>query len=270
MLAGEHADAAMPRAWRDDPRWRRVERFAGAWRLMPAERLPHIWLGLAGDGPEDAVPAPFVHLRTEKRTADEARALAAQALEEAPHGALERCMRAAVPTYVGFVAGDPAGRLRVTQPLSVAAALPYLEAIGWPGDRDRLAGLLEIARRWTSHVGLSLNVGAAVEPYLGLEVLNWTKPAGGRAAWEACLDWLIGQGLCTPAKRAALLGWPGLLHSRSAGWRGPGTGAGTGEAVLQTLACNLSHVKLVCPPEAPLEAKAYVDARIGAWGFGGA
>jgi hypothetical protein len=158
--------------------------------------------------------------------------------------------------------------IRITQPLPGSAALSYLNAIGWPGDRRQVVELLETIGRWTTHVGLSLNLGSACEPYLGLEFLNWTKPASSRAIWRACLEWLTRQGLCTADKSVALMDWPRLVHSRATHWSGLLRGkSGEGSGVLRVLTCNLSHVKLVCRPGKPLEAKAYIDVGHSVWKF---
>jgi hypothetical protein len=64
--------------------------------------------------------------------------------------------------------------------------------------------------------------------------------------WAALFDRLEGAGLCCPKKRRAVFAWPG--HEPA-----PGPGGRPGFLVR-----SLSHVKVVCTPDGPLEAKVYL------------
>lgn len=270
ILAGGDREIAMPDAWQDCPQWRQVRQFAQAWQRMPEDHVPLVWLGFDCDPSESTVPLPLLHIRTDRRTADEIHALLRQAvgceLPSLTTRLLTKCFANAIPTFVGVMLGRSTSAIRLTQPLETTEVPRYLDAIGWAGDRERVASLLESIRRWTTHVGLSLNIGATAESYLGLEFLNWTKPASNRRTWKSCLDSLTEWELCTVEKREALLNWPHLIHSRLPQWCGePRDDDATGEHVLETLACDLSHLKLVCRAGLPLEAKAYIDVRHNQW-----
>ncbi|MGH6922653.1 MAG: hypothetical protein ACRED5_02690 [Propylenella sp.] len=273
LLAGEDSELRLPDSWRRHPHWQQVTEFARAWRLMPPGHIPHIWLGFDCGSSETSVPLPLMHLRTDKRSLGEilhlVRDAAGRELPPMTVGTLRTCLEEATATYVGFMFSRSENVIRITQPLLGSAALSYLDAIAWPGDRRQVVGLLETIGRWTTHVGLSLNLESACGPYLGLEILNWTKPASDRATWRACLEWLTRQGLCTADKSVALMNWPRLVHSRSPHWSGllRGKPAEGGDGVLRVLTCNLSHVKLVCRPGEPLEAKAYIDVGHSVWKF---
>jgi hypothetical protein len=64
------------------------------------------------------------------------------------------------------------------------------------------------------------------------------------------LERLVRLGACTPAKRDAVLSWPGFAPC-GFDTRGP-------LRIRSLLGKRLSHLKLACHPERPLEAKAYL------------
>jgi hypothetical protein len=85
-------------------------------------------------------------------------------------------------------------------------------------------------------VHLEFDVDEALGPRIGIVL----APANA-AGWVDLLAALVSHGLCTPAKRDALLVWPGDTD-------------GTSRALRRTL----SHVKLSAAPSGGLEAKAYI------------
>jgi hypothetical protein len=154
--------------------------------------------------------------------------------------------------------------LRWTLPLPIREALPFLRDVEWEGDAARVTRVLDAAAEWTTHVGLSLDVGEGVEPRLGLEMLNWTKPPSPPSAWRACLRTLVERGLCLPEKARDLLHYPGIAHERGDRWPDTiTTSPDYRERVVRTLTRSLLHVKVTVPPDGPLTAKAYLAARHG-------
>jgi hypothetical protein len=150
--------------------------------------------------------------------------------------------------------------LRWTLPLPLESALPFLIEIGWPGDIHQTEHLLTAACAWTTHVGLSLNVGEQIGPYLGLEFLNWTKPLASPAAWRECLETLVRWNLCLPEKARALLDYPGIRHERGDQWS-PSlrTSDDYQEQVVRFLRRGLLHIKLTLSSSASPTAKAYLE-----------
>lgn len=93
---------------------------------------------------------------------------------------------------------------------------------------------------------------------VGMEGSYRRQPAR-EPGWQALLDRLVARDLCTPAQRDAILSWPGHDTARTAAtWPGDSTGA----PLPGTCVYGLSHVKLAMSPERPLQAKAYLIAKL--------
>ncbi len=139
--------------------------------------------------------------------------------------------------------------------------LPLLRDVGWHGDKDTVGSVLKTLTQMVDTVALNVDVGTSVHDKLGFECYFHKKRQPAREPrWSAFLDFLVREGLCTIRKRDALLvypghveedeveSWPGALRRASA-LLGPGH--------VSAFARTLHHVKIVCDPEKPLEAKAY-------------
>jgi hypothetical protein len=88
---------------------------------------------------------------------------------------------------------------------------------------------------------------------------SYLKQPAREPGWLALLDRLVARELCTPAQRDAVLAWPGYDTARTAAtWPGDGQGA----PLPGICAYGLSHVKLAMSPERPLQAKAYLTAKL--------
>jgi hypothetical protein len=209
----------------------------------------------------------LVHFRTDRLDKDALLPVLEGAMEGAMREGVARtawyCLEAApVPAYVGLMTARGGDDLRWTLPLPLDDAVPFLEAVGWEGEVERVRPVLDAAREWTTHTGLSLDVGDGVGPYLGLEFMNWGCPLPGAAVWKACLGTLTAWGACRADKAAALLAYPGISHERGEGWpEGLATGAEHRDNSIRALTRTLLHVKIVLPPGEPLHAKAYLAAK---------
>ncbi|MBW7885000.1 MAG: hypothetical protein H3C34_20665 [Caldilineaceae bacterium] len=246
------------------PAWQRLRHFAQLWAAGQLPPAPHLWLGF-DLAPGVPMPLPLIHVRTDQLQIDAAPHVLAPLLAEqwtpGLAASLERALTAApqMPVYMGCLLARQNPAVRVTQLIAIPDAVAYLRRIGWPGELARVRDLLDPVSMWTTHVGLSLNIGAEVQPYLGLEMLNWTLPPAPRASWRSCLNTLVARGLCTPAKQDALLAYPGLAPVP------PPDGYGeepAGNAVY-TMARNLLHIKLALLADHEIEAKAYLDVHQG-------
>jgi hypothetical protein len=162
---------------------------------------------------------------------------------------------AAVP-YVGIMhpRGERSVRLCVS-PLAGAALLDFLGAIGWPGEIGELERLLRSIPCGSGRTALDaarllqFDILNGVQPRIGLEIpLRQHPQMIDGLAERDFLDALCDLGLCSPAKRDALLRWPG--HSVE---KFP-------HQIWPSLALRrISHVKLVFEPGAPPEAKTYLS-----------
>jgi hypothetical protein len=268
--AGHHLlmEGPWPALWRMHPLWQQLQRFARRWYTGESPAISHIWLGFDLARPHPLL-LPLIHLRTDKVERDGILPLVEQVREASLPGALARtarhCLDAApVPTYIGLLTAREATALRWTLPLPLTEVRGFLDEVGWPGDLPRVIRILDAAGAWTTHVGLSLNIGEQVEPYLGLEFLNWTKPPSGTAAWRACLETLIRWNYCTVDKAHALLRYPGISHEREEHWPPClSTSPAYRERMVRMLSRNLLHIKIALPATAPPHAKAYLAARHG-------
>ena len=93
-----------------------------------------------------------------------------------------------------------------------------------------------------------------ISPRVGLEGSFRGLPRR-EPRWGALFDRLEAAGLCCPTKRRALFAWPGYSTARTAPALWPRQ---DGRPLPGFHVRSLSHVKLVCRPDRPLEAKGYL------------
>jgi hypothetical protein len=264
------------------PAWQRVREFCTAWSV-PASALnagmERIWLefDLDGAGWAESAPSVFLTFDTERAAFPDSFGLALQALPwllgQPPSRplaeALEACFRACtgrvVVSHVGVMLARAGQALRVNVPrLTPSQAPSFLRQVGWPGDLAHVQALLDWVYARADHVTLALDVGAAVSLRLGLECsVDETQPPADQARrWEVMLDDLAARGVCTPARRDAVLAWPGLTLPNAAPQPWPAhliaqsLSAPAGE--FSALRRRISHLKLVHQPAQPWQAKAYL------------
>jgi hypothetical protein len=164
--------------------------------------------------------------------------------------------------------GRPTDAVRlVINDLPFDSLRTFLDRVGWPGaSGEAHAALSPIARLApTPKMMLSLDVGPRIGPRVGLEC---SIPAGpewssGRAGF---LEYLVAEGLCVPAKRAALVAWEGWAHEPDGDAASPEQLAPlsglVGLPARGVFVPGLSHIKVSYQPDRPLEAKAYVAVHL--------
>ncbi|WP_437970527.1 hypothetical protein WMF04_15115 [Sorangium sp. So ce260] len=274
-LAGRRADLELLAT----PAWARVVAFCAEWAdpgSLLHRGVPLLWLEL--DLPDvearsPPVPAPYpfpcidpalpggvAPARPGEASAASAgaaipdqagvirRALALLLGEPVPpavDGALLRCI-ARLPSsgravHVAPLAVRGSAAVRLVVAVAKDDVPGYLARIDWPGSIADIEVLLDSMVPFTSHVSFHLDVGAAVEPMLGLEI---SYPVVD-LRWATVLDRLVALGACSPDKRDAILAWPADARS----WPGRGWPTRLRQGVM---------LKLVHRPGAPLEAKAYL------------
>ena len=255
--------------------WAALDRFRSAHEESAALRrcTRHLGIELDADSPGDSVPAPglFVGLldgtigpigpiRTGVRDAVRAGLPALLGAGGSPSSiaAYERFLdhlpAGSVLHYFGAFSGRAPGvaRFNVQYP-DRDAALAHLTRQG--AAAHRLASVEEVYG-WEARVVLAWDVGPASGDRLGIELL-FDRPSGVAPV----LDRLVERGVCTPAKRDAVLAWPHALQEveaetpwpqplRASERRSPG--------VRSVLFAKLSHLKLVVRSTGE-SAKAYLQ-----------
>ncbi len=278
VLCGEHGDARLAHCVAVDERWRRLQEFAQRWADPSsglARRVPFLFLEFDSDGPRAPVPIPSVfvaldwpldELSAAARQRDQVEGagtepgLAAarkilnllrnQPLAPDVDALLERCFLdvpdGGVVLHVAAMLSRPGASARLSVLLPRGYLRPYLLGLGWQGiaglerlldDYDAHAGFTHL----TSRVQVDFDVGGLTNTRIGITV----RPLD-TGEWRALLAVLVRTSLCTPAKRDALLSWPGI----SVGWL-------PGAAEPRVLQHYISHVKLSCSIAGDRQAKAY-------------
>jgi hypothetical protein len=137
----------------------------------------------------------------------------------------------------------------------------YLQHIGWNDSSPALSRLVSALPHYTDFVVLSFDVSDRIRPRIGLECF-FDQKQQAESRWPLLLDWLVAEGLCTPAKRDALLVWEGFSQKSATPDLWP-SNIDWGDRFLGARAVSLfwrrlNHIKLVYQPGCPLEAKAYL------------
>lgn len=267
-----------------DPAWARIEALMGELlepervRELRYDRIHELWLelDLARETTGSLVPAVFMGLARWDTDAEELRAgtpasvvgalrhLGGAELPANTLAGLERCFTALRPEQhvlqVGAMLSRPERGLRVVaRGFDRAGALAYLRRIGWPGELLRvgneLAGLLPRCER----VALSIDVGSAVGPRLGLEAspsLAWVPGRDPRCA--GLLDHFVARGLCSAGEAEGLLAWGGRTT-----WGAVSPGLERLGLPVPSIARGINHFKLVLEPEREPFVKAYFGVHLG-------
>ncbi|AEI68655.1 hypothetical protein [Corallococcus macrosporus] len=280
LLAGEHPHASLPAPLFDAPEWRRIRDFARGWSepdgLLDRE-VDAFWLEFDLDAPVASPPLPIVFLCTRDQPVAVSEALHRQKSEtyratlhaglpllrgdDAPltpelQREMDVCINALPPgahLYAACVMMSRRSKnLRFTlKNVPPERIVSYLEAVAWPGDfqqlRDTLAWVLPLG---VNRFMLNLDLSPRLLPTLGLECSfqGRAQPAE-EPRWQLLLDALVTRGLCAPARRDALLAWPGRTQIQLP------AGSAVRESVFDK---RLAHVKLGLTGAPLIEAKAYL------------
>jgi len=281
-LAGHPSGATFLR----QPHWRRLRDFCVAWADVSSvlhREVRNVWIEL-DVGPSGAVaPTANVFMGLQhgiRRSGCEAvipgprpiqaalRALAGRWMSDSVAHSLFGCVDRLPPQadvfQIGAMAAREDGPLRICiSGLAPGQIVPYLSEIGWPGDRRQVATLAGDLERLVSRIDLALDLSDQIGPRIGLECPFLPRRAPRfHARWEAFVAYLAERGLCSTAKRDALMSYPGFSHERTESERWPQAlldlSAFLGSARLSTVVRALHHVKISCQSGCPLEAKAYL------------
>lgn len=215
--------------------------------------VSEIWLEFDVDGQPSKVPIPCVFLGLDREAACNAQSLLEIALKLLEHRAsshlesnLHLCLDA-LPTdakiiFIGAMLSRQSDAVRViVRGIPPAQLSAYLTHIGWTGSVNELEEVISPLSGLVDNIIPSFDVGDTVFSRIGLECYLTNLPQH-EPRWQLFLDHLVTTGLCTPAKRNALLAWPGYDQKAFFGR-------------------FITHIKIVCQPGIPLEAKGY----LGLW-----
>ncbi|MBO9499211.1 MAG: hypothetical protein J7483_07120 [Novosphingobium sp.] len=219
-----------------------------------------------------AAPSVFLSLPQDREAALEVALAALKLLRASPVPAgmadtlvrcFEGCEGDAHVGAIGVMLSRPLDVVRVNvkrlRPHQVA---PFLEQIGWPGDRARAAALFAANVRKVDRVTLALDVGVAPLARIGFECFLDDQP-GRDLRWRTVFDELVAEGLWSSEKADAFLRAPRDFLPGTA--PGPWPDAMIRKSILRdqtefsSFARRAVHYKIV---EAPgvREAKAYLGA----------
>lgn len=279
MLAGEHAPFPPPLL--EVPLWQRVHDFCREW-ATPASalhtRVPLVWFEFDhAEGVPSSRPSPsfcFCLDRTYLQRGPWSQRYPSlnnhQDKDLAKHG-LQLLLDQPLPQQharvfdLCFDALPEGGRIIhisamiARQPSMVklygvvptAQLVPYLTRLGWPGSLHELAAIMAefcTADTVDHNTYLDLSLGASISPRLGLAFAQQQieQLPGQDVTRRALLDRCVQHGLCSPAKRDALVHWPGRFRAVFPG------------DALPTRFRKWLDIKLVYQPGQPLEAKGYL------------
>ena len=134
----------------------------------------------------------------------------------------------------------------------------------WEGTATDLEEVRTALGNRTDDLVLSIDIGDQLLARVGFECFPGALAAEVKQ-WKPLLDGLVDAGLCSDAKRSALLEWPGYTTPEEIDGDWPDAmivdSLLSRPDELSVLGRRLNHVKLVCEPGRRLQAKAY-------YGFG--
>jgi hypothetical protein len=171
------------------------------------------------------------------------------------------CSDGAYITDLGIMLSRHSEAVRINvSGITPAQLQDYLSCIQWQGPANDLETTFMHLLGFVDHVVLCLDVGTKVYTKIGLECF-FDKASGKEPPWATFLDNLVENGLCTPAKRDALLTWPGYTDPTTCA--APWPDNLIVESMLKEsdkfslFHRELSHIKINYQPNHPLEAKGY-------------
>lgn len=264
----------LPERFLADPVWQFFQEFCHEWALPTSslhQAIKDIWLEFDVAQQPSQIPMPciFLGLNSEAHSVNW---LIELALKLSQHSSpllesnLQLCADAlpagASISHLGAMLSRSAKGVRVNVcGISAEQLSDYLKQIGWSDPSDTFSSLVSTLPRFTDFITLSFDVGDRVYPRIGLECFLKEQPKAD-PRWQLFLNYLVAEGLCTLAKRDALLAWEGFSQRSSAPELWP-RNISWGDRLLGSRAISifwrgLNHLKLIYQPGSSLEAKAYL------------
>lgn len=254
------------------PVWQKIRQFCIQWSTPNTSFYDHIkdlWLEFDLDAEPAAVPVPsaffgsgaIAHLSTHLNP------LLENPLTPEQSRHIERTLNALPRTANLFQSGvllsrEPDNiRFYITD-ISVKQICPYLDRIGWEGDRHQMAAILALLSPGIKKTNLQIEIETDIAPTIAIECY-----LENREAWKIFLEGLVKTGFCLPQKRNAILSFGGLTRERDSPENWPGTlrrrSQLLGPGWESVLFRRLAYLKLTYRPGMPLEFKAYLGVQPG-------
>lgn len=229
------------------------------------QKVTDIWLEFDADEQSFQILIPGIFLTLNKQTTEYLPTLTQQALRllarpipSKLEANLKLCVKylpkGASFLHIGVMLSRPHQAIRLdVAGLAFNQLLDYLKEIGWVDRTNRLRSLIADLSNFADHIHLAFDIGDTIFPRIGLECFLKQQPKH-EPRWQLLLDYLVKQGLCTQAKRNALLSWSGFSQIKS----NHEDNCLLSNKGINILGRSISHIKIVEQPNFPLEAKAYL------------
>ena len=275
ILGDDNYKLKLPQELLEQPEWQQLTNFGNVWckEDSPLDNLVHnVWLEFDLDSEVSSTPIPSVFFgispsETETNF-DWVTDTALPLLLNRPVSAnvkqgVKRCL-ATIPTeahvfQIGLMLSRSVDAVRLCiRNIKPQEIVPFLEQMGWGGDKDNLAKLLEELTPFVDRIDLDIDVGDGIYPKIGLECYFTYQPSL-QPKWELFFAYLVKSGLCTEEKQQKLLNFPGFDR----------LGKTDGKLKLEHLIGRkqetilfrgLHHIKLSYKQNRVTEAKAYLYA----------
>jgi len=228
------------------------------------EPVRSVWLEFDLDQPlaADPVPIPIVCAKLPREidpswlTGTLLPALSGEAPSTKQRDLILACLEALPPSasllYIFNLRsrGSDAVRLEIfgLEPAEIPGYLQSIAPRAVPGVVEMVPLFAGVER-----LHLSFDVGTEISPRIGIEG-SFPRQPPREPRWDDLFARLVERGLCSPAKRDAVLAWPGYDTFWTAPERWPLAEAG----IRGLCARSLSHVKVVCHPGREPAAKVYL------------
>lgn len=273
ILAGLDPNVRLPEHFNRHPVWQQISKFcaAGSNPASPLyQKVADLWLEFDVD-PESSVsltnlPIPGLLFRpinplTNPTISSDYSWIWEQALPVLLGSAIPvplqkkliDCLQCLPPPpdasifQVGVMFSRTVSAIRLCLVGSPLQLLPYLSQIGWTGSIEPLEAIIASLHPYVDGIILDIDIGEQIHPKIGIEGIFLTRYlACVNGQWQALLDHLVSQNLCSPEKRNALLSYSGYTLSKPLHQR--------------VYVRGLNHIKLIYDPEQPLAAKIYFGA----------
>jgi hypothetical protein len=288
ILAGKHRFIHLPEYLFTNSIWRKIREFSLEW-IDPESPLydnaDNIWLEFDVDSSPPEIPTPSLffgvkqlqYYRENKLKYEDVRNIsqwgiktALKLLEtETPlklQSKISNCFSLLPPGAEVFQIGVMLSRKSETVRLCVSGIpiekiVDYLSNIGWIGSYKEVELLVSDLSKFVNIIDLAFDVGNTINRKLGFECFTNTQSQNDHML-QAFLDYLVKNGMCLPAKRDALLTYPGFFDERSNPEFWPSNLSKMSSFLqgnkLSTFMKSLNHIKIVYEAGKALEAKAYL------------
>jgi hypothetical protein len=261
----------LPQSFYSTIEWKNIGKFVSTW-ADPTSVLHNSILGLwfefdiVDDLAESPIPCVFIHtVPLNKESIEETYTCAwltgcalplltgepvPQSVEQNVLQAIQGLPEGSSIFQVGVMLSRATAGVRlVLNKIKPAQIIPYLTALGWEENDDRLSSLIGELEQYATSIVLHITVGEnGVDPKIGLECSFYPHLYNFESKWPVFFEYLVKTGLCRLEKKNAVLQFPGVK---------------SGDIdFFSNLVRFISHIKLVYTPQHPVEAKVYSGVRL--------